>query len=74
MSRHEKAVEIIDARFDALRQSSSAMLHGETSMAIEMAYALGAIGTDLYRHYVARRHKILERDHQQTMESMGRHQ
>lgn len=74
MSRHEKAVDLIESRFDALRTSSSSMLHGETSMAIEMAYALGAINTDLHRHYVARRNKMIERDHQQTMESMGRHQ
>lgn len=71
MTPHEIAVDLIEARFTALCKSSSAMLHGETSMAIEMAYALGAIDTDLHRHYNARRNKIIEREHQQTMERLG---
>lgn len=71
MTNQEIAVGMIESRFDALCRSGSPMLHGETSMAIEMAYALGAIDTDLHRHYNARREKIIEREHKQTMESLG---
>lgn len=71
MNRREQAVDIIDSRFSALVNSSSGMLHGETSMAIEMAYTLGAIDTDLHRYYVARLGKIVQREHEETMRKMG---
>lgn len=60
MSRaHETALAMIDSRFVLLRDGdSSAQLHAETSMAIEMAHALGAIDIDEHRHYVARLHRI----------------
>jgi RNase P subunit RPR2 len=47
------------------------MLHGETSMAIEMAYTLGAIDIHLHRHYVARLRKIVEREQIELMRKMG---
>lgn len=71
MNNHEIAVDLIESRFAALCKSGSAMLHGETCMAIEMAYALGAIDTALHRHYVERRSKIIEREYQQARERMG---
>lgn len=74
MSRnHQIAVDMIEARFLAFASGkSSADLHAETSMAIEMAYALGAIGFDEHRHYVARRHRILEREHTEFMARLPR--
>lgn len=56
MSRaHDTALGMIDSRFALLRAGdSSAQLHAETSMAIEMAHALGAIDIKEHRHYVAR--------------------
>jgi hypothetical protein len=60
MSRkHDVALGMIDSRFALLLNgNSSAQLHAETSMAIEMAHALGAIDIDEHRHYVARQERI----------------
>ncbi|WP_219096583.1 hypothetical protein [Pseudomonas sp. UMAB-40] len=53
--KHEVALGMIDSRFALLRNGdSSAQLHAETSMAIEMAHALAAIDIDEHRHYVDR--------------------
>lgn len=71
MNRHDQAVDIIEARLAALVTSSSGMLHGETSMAIEMAYTLGAIDIHLHRHYVTRLGKIVEREQVELMRKMG---
>jgi len=62
MSRaHETALDMIDSRFTLLRNGdSSAQLHAETSMAIEMAHALGAIDIDEHRHYVTRLDRIYQ--------------
>lgn len=61
MSRrqHQVALDMIDSRFVLLNAGdSSATLHAETSMAIEMAHAVGAIDIDEHRHYVGRLHRI----------------
>ena len=61
MSRrqHQVALDMIDSRFVLLNAGdSSATLHAETSMAIEMAHSLGAIDIDEHRHYVGRLHRI----------------
>lgn len=60
MSRkHDVALGMIDSRFALLLNgNNSAQLHAETSMAIEMAHALGAIDIDEHRHYVARQERI----------------
>ncbi|MNN31509.1 hypothetical protein D3C81_1451990 [compost metagenome] len=69
MSRaHETALAMIDSRFALLREgNTSAQLHAETSMAIEMAHALGAIDIDEHRHYVTRQDRILDRQHRDLM-------
>ena len=69
MSRaHNIAVGMINSRFvELLAGNSSAQLHAETSMAIEMAHSLGAIDTSEHRHFVARQDRILERQHQDLM-------
>ena len=62
MSRaHDTALGMIDSRFALLRAGdSSAQLHAETSMAIEMAHALGAIDISEHRHYVTRLDRIYQ--------------
>lgn len=62
MSRkHEIALGMIDSRFALLRNGdSSAQLHAETSMAIEMAHALGAIDIGEHQHYVTRLDRIYQ--------------
>ena len=53
------ALDMIDSRFVLLNAGdSSAALHAETSMAIEMAHSLGAIDMDEHTHYVGRLHRI----------------
>jgi hypothetical protein len=69
--KHEVAVGMIDSRFERLNAgSTSAQLHAETSMAIEMAHALGAIDIDEHRHYVARQDRILDHQHRALMQKM----
>ncbi|WP_044271224.1 hypothetical protein [Pseudomonas fluorescens] len=72
MSRaHETALDMIDSRFALLRDgNTSAQLHAETSMAIEMAHALGAIDINEHRHYVARQDRIIERQHEELMQKL----
>jgi len=72
MSRaHQTALDMIDSRFALLRDgNTSAQLHAETSMAIEMAHALGAIDIEEHRHYVARQDRIIERQHEELMQKL----
>jgi hypothetical protein len=72
MSRaHETALDMIDSRFALLRDgNTSAQLHAETSMAIEMAHALGAIDIEEHRHYVVRQDRIIERQHEELMQKL----
>ena len=72
MSRaHETALNMIDSRFALLQDgNTSAQLHAETSMAIEMAHALGAIDINEHRHYVARQDRIIERQHEELMQKL----
>ena len=69
MSRaHIIAVGMINSRFvELLAGNTSAQLHAETSMAIEMAHSLGAIDISEYSHYVARQNRIIERQHQDLL-------
>lgn len=53
------AVGMIDARFDCIRKGdSSAQVFAETSMAMEMAYALGAIDDGEFFHYKERYNRL----------------
>ena len=69
MSRnHEIAIGMINSRFQKLLAgNTSAQLHAETSMAVEMAHSLGAIDISEYSHYVARQNRIIERQHQDLL-------
>ena len=61
MNQHDIAVGMIDSRFQALNDgNTSASLHAETSMAIEMAHSLGAIDLEEHGSYVRRLHRIYE--------------
>lgn len=62
MSRaHDTALGMIDSRFAMLNAGdTSATLHAETSMAIEMAHSLGAIDIKEHRHYVGRLDRIYQ--------------
>lgn len=61
MNKHDIAIGMIDSRFEALNAgNSTATLHAETSMAIEMAHSLGAICMDEHRHYNLRLNRIYE--------------
>lgn len=71
MNKHTIAVDMIDTRFNQLLAgNTSAQLHAETSMAVEMAHALGVIDLSEHRHYVARQDRILERQHQDLMQKL----
>lgn len=55
------AVGMIDARFDCIRKGdSSAQVFAETSMAMEMAYALGAIDDTEFSHYKERYYRLYQ--------------
>lgn len=55
------AVGMIDARFDCIRNGdTSAQLFAETSMAMEMAYALGAIDDGAFTHYKERYNRLYQ--------------
>lgn len=65
------ACGIIESRIDnMLAGDTSSSLESETSMAIEMAYALGAIQCEEHTHYVRRVNKILERNHTELMHKL----
>ncbi|SBW79881.1 Conserved hypothetical protein [Pseudomonas veronii 1YdBTEX2] len=55
------AVGMIDARFDCIRNGdTSSQLFAETSMAMEMAYALGAIDDGEFSHYKDRFNRLYQ--------------
>lgn len=55
------AVGMIDACFDCIRNGdTSAQLFAETSMAMEMAYALGAIDDGAFTHYKERYNRLYQ--------------
>lgn len=74
-SKNQIATDMIGARFEQLNAgSTSAQLHSETSMAIEMAHALGAIDIGEHHHYIARLDRIIDSQHQALMQRMESYQ
>lgn len=66
------ACGIIESRIDKmLAGDTSSSLESETSMAIEMAYALGAIECEEHTHYVRRINKIVERAQKEFMANLS---
>ncbi len=73
MNNHERAVDIIEARFSALDAGNDSLhLHAEACMAVEMAYALGAIDCIEHRTYVLRRDAIRTRSHERAAAKIRR--
>ncbi|MBJ2290725.1 hypothetical protein JFT44_12345 [Pseudomonas sp. MF5691] len=72
MSRqHQIAVDLIDRWFTSMSvEGSTPVLHGETTMIVETAYALSAITDDEHQHYKARLHRLFERQHRETMQAL----
>lgn len=72
MTVSEDAASMIESRIQALCSNPTQRLYGETDMAIEMALVCGAITSEERNHYVQRRDKIIEREHQQWLEQNRR--
>lgn len=71
MSKHVIASGIIESRIDKmLSGDTTSTLEAETRMAIEMAYALGAIDCEEHTHYVRRINKIVERAQKEFMANL----
>jgi len=73
MRNHKTALGIIESRFLALDAGNDSLhLHAEAEMAVEMAYALGAIDCTEHREYKRRQMELHARSHARTMENMRR--
>ncbi|GLO24418.1 hypothetical protein [Pseudomonas putida] len=71
-STRQAVVDIIDSRFTAICENFSDTLRGELVMAIDLAGLTGAIDIGEQRSYTERLNRIIERDHEQWMETNGR--
>ncbi|WP_207833655.1 hypothetical protein [Pseudomonas sp. 43(2021)] len=68
----QAVVDIIDSRFTAICTNFSEILRGELVMAIDLAGLTGAIDLAEQRSYTERLNRIIEREHEQWMETNGR--
>lgn len=61
MSNHNNAMQIIESRFKLLEAGdTSAVVHAELSMAIEMAHSCGVISLEEYDPLVRRQNAIYD--------------
>ena len=61
MSNHDNAMQIIESRFKLLEAGdTSAVVHAELSMAIEMAHSCGVISLEEYDPLVRRQNAIYD--------------
>ena len=61
MRNHDNAMQIIESRFKLLESGdTSAVVHAELSMAIEMAHSCGVISLEEYVPLVQRHNAIYE--------------
>ncbi len=61
MSNHDNAMQIIESRFKLLEAGdTSAVVHAELGMAIEMAHSCGVISLEEYRPLVQRQEVIYD--------------
>ena len=61
MSNHDNAMQIIESRFRFLEAGdTSAVVHAELSMAIEMAHSCGVINLEEYKPLVQRHNAIYD--------------
>jgi len=71
MNKHDIATGMIDSRFNLINLGdTSAAVHAEASMAVEMAHALGIIDSTEYDYYRAWHNRIIGIQHRQTLERM----
>jgi hypothetical protein len=74
VKNHEIAIGIIDSRIEKLVAiGDDIALHSETSMAVEMAYALGAIDCKEHTRYTQCLMFIYSRNAQHLIEKMRRY-
>ncbi|WP_434695205.1 hypothetical protein J3P89_18320 [Pseudomonas sp. Z1-14] len=71
MNKHDIATGMIDSRFALLNAGdTSAAVHAETSMAIELAHSLGVIDIKEYGAYRARLDRIYDLQSQYALDRM----
>ena len=74
MSNHDNAMQIIESRFKLLEAGdTSAVVHAELSMAIEMAHSCGVISLEEYEPLVRRQNAIYEKQSKAVMAMLERH-
>lgn len=74
MSNHDNAMQIIESRFKLLEAGdTSAVVHAELGMAIEMAHSCGVISLEEYVPMIRRQREIYEDQHKALMAKMERH-
>lgn len=76
-STQKDVIRIIESRLDAMASGSSSLsgqsrLEGEIEMAIDLAHLTGVIDLRLRNHFIERRDRILDRDHQQWEQQFRR--
>lgn len=70
MSNHDNAMQIIESRFKLLEAGdTSAVVHAELSMAIEMAHSCGVISLEEYSPLVRRQNAIYKKQDAEFIES-----
>ena len=74
MSNHDNAMQIIESRFKLLEAGdTSAVVHAELSMAIEMAHSCGVISLEEYVPLVQRHNAIYDEQSKAVMAMLERH-
>lgn len=72
MSNHDNAMQIIESRFKLLEAGdTSAVVHAELSMAIEMAHSCGVISLAEFTPLVRRHNTLYEAQNKAFAERMG---
>lgn len=70
MSNHDNAMQIIESRFKLLEAGdTSAVVHAELSMAIEMAHSCGVISLEEYSPLVRRQNAIYKKQAEEFTKS-----
>lgn len=74
MSNHDNAMQIIESRFKLLEAGdTSAVVHAELGMAIEMAHSCGVISLEEYDPLVRRHNTIYDKQSKAVMAILERH-
>lgn len=74
MSNHDNAMQIIESRFKLLEAGdTSAVVHAELGMAIEMAHSCGVISLEEYDPLVRRHNSIYNEQARAAISKMELH-